>query len=205
MQKFSVQESIKFGWETFKKYPAFLIGVVLAVFIISWVFSTLTNNLSNNGTEPNLISLLVNIVGMIVNMIVSMGMAKIAITLARGGKPAWDDLYNQYPKIVNYFIASFLFGLMVIAGLILLIVPGIYLALKFHLFSYLIVDKNLGAIDALKESAKITKGSMWNLLIFWIVTMIVVIIGAILFLVGLLVAVPVVLVAGGYVYNKLVK
>lgn len=205
MQKFSIQEAFKFGWETFKKYPVFLIGVILVTFVISWVFSAFTNNLSNNGMEPNLMSSVVYLVGMVVNMVVSMGLAKISITLARGGKPTWEDLYNQYPKIINYFVASLLFGLMVIVGLILLVVPGIYLALKFHLFSYLIVDKNLGAIDALKKSAEITKGSMWNLFLFWIVSIVVVIVGLILFLVGLLVAVPVVLVAGGVVYNKLVK
>lgn len=205
MQKFSIQEAFKLGWETFKKYPAYLIGIVLVAFIVSWIFSTITNNLSNGGMEPNFMSSLVYIVGMIVNMIISMGLAKISITLARGGKPTWEDLYNQYPKIINYLIASILFVLMVLVGLILLVVPGIYLAIRFHMYSYLIVDKNLGAIEALKQSSVITKGSMWNLFLFWIVSIIVVIIGAILFFVGLLVAVPVVLVAGGYVYNKLVK
>lgn len=205
MQKFSIQEAFKLGWETFKKYPAYLIGIVLVAFIVSWIFSTITNNLSNGGMEPNFMSSLVYIVGMIVNMIIGMGLAKISITLARGGKPEWEDLYNQYPKTLNYLVASILFGLMVIVGLILLVIPGIYLAIRFHMYSYLIVDKNLGAIEALKQSSVITKGSMWNLFLFWIVSIIVVIIGAILFFVGLLVAVPVVLVAGGYVYNKLVK
>lgn len=205
MQKFSIQEALKYGWETFKKYPVFLIAVVIIVFAISSIFNSLYASLTNSGQNPSLVSFIAQIVGMVINMIVSMGMAKIAITLARGNKPEWEDLYNQYPKIINYFVASILFGLMVVVGLILLIVPGIYLALRYHMYSYLIVDKNLGAIEALKKSAEITKGSMWNLFLFWIVSIIVVIVGAILFFVGLLVAVPVVLVAGGFVYNKLVK
>ena len=205
MQKFSVQEAFKFGWETFKKYPVFLIGVVLIVGILSSITNSLTNMLSDGGQTSSLMSFLVSIAGSLIQMILSLGMLKIAITLARGGKPQWEDLYMQYPKFLNYLIASILYGLMVVIGLVLLVIPGIYLAVKYQMYSYLIVDKNLGPIEALKESAVITKGNMWNLFLFILTSIVVVVIGVILFLVGLLVAVPIVMVAGGYVYTKLAK
>jgi len=205
MQKFSIREAFKFGWETFKKYPVFLISVVLIMGIISYLPGMLNSSMTNNGQDYNPLVGIISLVAYVLQLIVSMGVIKIAITLARGGKPEWDDLYTQYPKFFNYFIASILYGLMVLVGLIVFVVPGIYLAIKFQMYSYLIVDKNLGPIEALKQSSIITKGSMWNLFLFGLTAVVVIIVGAMLFLVGLLIAAPVAMVAGGYVYNKLSK
>jgi len=58
---------------------------------------------------------------------------------------------------------------MVAFGLVLLIIPGIYLALKYQFYGYLIVDKGMGPIKALKESGRITDGAKKDLLIFWLV------------------------------------
>ena len=41
MQALSVGESIRFGWETFKKRPWFFIGVVLGVIILSGILTSL--------------------------------------------------------------------------------------------------------------------------------------------------------------------
>jgi len=79
------------------------------------------------------------------------------------------DLFSSYPLVINYIIASILYGLMVIVGLIFLIVPGIYLAIKHQFYTYLIVDKGMGPIEAIKESGRITKGALWNLLGFVII------------------------------------
>ncbi len=57
---------------------------------------------------------------------------------------------------------------MVAVGLMLLIVPGIYLGLKYQFYGYAIADKGIGPIDALKESDRMTEGAKQNLLIFWL-------------------------------------
>jgi uncharacterized membrane protein len=53
---------------------------------------------------------------------------------------------------------------MVYAGLMLLIVPGVYILLTYGFYFLEMVDKNLGPIAALKRSAEITKGAKWSLL-----------------------------------------
>lgn len=52
--------------------------------------------------------------------------------------------------------------------LILILIVVIYLYIKYQFYGYLIVDKNLGAIEALKKSAELTRGAEKNLLVFWL-------------------------------------
>jgi len=54
-------------------------------------------------------------------------------------------------------------------GFLLFIIPGIILMLKLLSGFFLIVDEDLGVIDALKKSWKITKGFKWKLFLFVLV------------------------------------
>jgi uncharacterized membrane protein len=64
------------------------------------------------------------------------------------------------------FLLQVLVGLTVLGGFILLIVPGIYFALKLSFASYYLVDKNCSVMEAYKASWDATKGNLgkiWGL------------------------------------------
>ena len=92
---------------------------------------------------------------------------------------------------------------MVAVGLILLIIPGIYLAIKYQFFSFLIVDKNMGIMESFKKSEEMTQGVKMNLLLFSLALAGINILGALVFLVGLIVTIPTTVMATVYVYRKL--
>jgi hypothetical protein len=73
------------------------------------------------------------------------------------------DLFGPDQLFIKYITASLLFWLMVYAGLVLLIVPGIYILLTYSFFGLEMVEKSLVPIDALKRSAEITKGAKRSL------------------------------------------
>jgi uncharacterized membrane protein len=52
--------------------------------------------------------------------------------------------------------------LAVVVGLCLCIVPGIYVLVHGILYPFFIVDKNVGALEALKKSFVAVKGSAWQ-------------------------------------------
>jgi uncharacterized membrane protein len=52
---------------------------------------------------------------------------------------------------------------------VLLIVPGIIFGLMFMFSTFLVIDRELGPIEALKESNHITHGHKWRLLGFSLV------------------------------------
>jgi len=118
-------------------------------------------------------------------------------------KASFEDLYSHYNLVLNYAVASILYGLIVLAGYILLIVPGIVWTIKYQFYSYFVVDKGMGPLEAIKASGRATQGHKMHLFGFSWVALGVMILGLIAVFVGLLVAVPVVMLATAYIYRRL--
>ena len=100
-------------------------------------------------------------------------------------------------------LGAILFSLIVLAGFVLLVVPGIALSVMLQYYSYFIIDKNMGPVEAIKASAALTKGVRWKLFGFLLALGLINIVGALLLVVGLFATVPVSLVAVAFVYRKL--
>lgn len=69
--------------------------------------------------------------------------------------------------MLKYFAASIIYGMMVLIGLLFLVIPGIIIALKYQFYGYLIVDRHMDPIEALKGSSRLTNGALTNLFVFW--------------------------------------
>lgn len=217
MWTFSIKEALNFGWETFKKFPWFLIGVTLIVGITPYVvqyllqlpFSNGEVNLGgsynpNRNQEWNPMMLIGTIASSLLSAYLTIGVIRISLKLIDGKKPSFNDLYSaKAEEFIRYVLGSLLYGLIVIAGYILLIIPGIIFSIKYQYYSYLIIDKGLSPMDGIKESGKITQGYKWNLFFFGIVIALVTILGVLALFVGIFVAAPVTGLAQAYVYRKL--
>jgi len=90
---------------------------------------------------------------------------------------------------------TIIYGLIVCAGLLLLIVPGIIWALKYSLYGYFVIDRNMGPLEALKASAEATEGAKGELFSLALLLFGVQILGLICLCVGLLFTIPLALVA----------
>jgi uncharacterized membrane protein len=88
-------------------------------------------------------------------------------------------------------------------GFVFLIIPGIYLAITFGFFGYNIVDKEHGIMESIEQSAAITRAQKWDLFAFGVVLFFFNLAGAIALGIGLLITVPVSMIALAYVYRKL--
>ncbi len=203
MNTFSPVEAIKYGWTTFKTNPSFLIKLFLIVFALEIGLSML----SPKSTASNWpLVMLISIPTTIVSMIISLGMINTLLKFVATGKASFSDLFSEFTNfklVINYIIGSIIVGLIVIGGLILLIIPGLYFAIRLNLFVYYIVDKNLGYMEAVKASWSATKGNVLNLMIFGTLSLGVILLGLLALIVGLLVAIPVISLAGIYVYKKI--
>ena len=78
-----------------------------------------------------------------------------------------------FAVLVPVFLASVVYGIVVMIGMLLLILPGIYICVALSLYYYVIVIENLGPIEGLKRSFRLIKGHWWRtFLILFIPTMI---------------------------------
>jgi uncharacterized membrane protein len=136
-------------------------------------------------------------------MFITIATVKIGLRYCDSQKADYPDLVEGYAKFWDILLGSILYGLLVFAGFILLIIPGIYWAVRYHYFPYLIIDRDMGPVEAIKKSGQLTRGVWWNLFLFWIVIFAINLVGAILCLVGLLFTIPWTFVAVAYVYRYL--
>lgn len=202
--KFSMEEAVKFGWETFMKNIGFLLLVTI-VSVIPNLMDTAINMLVKEQiiTLSQWADIIIRILFLFVEGILAMGSMKIALKFCDGQAPEFNDLFSCFHLFLKYFLGSILYCLIVIGGLILLIIPGLIWAIKYHYFLYLIIDKELGPIEAIKRSGQITQGVKWDLFLFGLLLVGLVILGVLACFVGILVAIPVIFIAGAYVYRKL--
>ena len=94
---------------------------------------------------------------------------------------------------------------MVLVGLLLMIVPGIYWSLKYTFVPYLVIDKKAGVGEALRISGQMTEGIKWKLLVFLMITMLFNLGGVMLFFVGVLITAPITYLAIAALYVALVE
>ena len=139
----------------------------------------------------------------IIQTIIGLGIIKISLEFVDKQKAKFSDLYNQYPLFFRYFFAEGLSVLIVFFGILLLIIPGIIFAIKLKFVGYLVIDKGVSPIEAIKQSWNITKGQIWNLLLLTLLQIGINILGTLALFVGLLWTIPTNSIANAYVYRKL--
>jgi hypothetical protein len=108
-------------------------------------------------------TLLSDITSIIINSAISLALFKIGLGYLDCHQLSRTGLYDSGEFLLKYIAASLLFGIMVYAGFMLLIVPGVYVLLTYSFYGLEMVDRNLGPIAALKRSAEITSGAKWGM------------------------------------------
>lgn len=196
--QFSKKEAVKFGFGIAKSNLLFFIGLLIIVFFVSAVASSLRGEAQKSA----LAYLVLSIVQYLVNIVIGMGLIRISLEFIGKAKPKIRDIV-YYKPIVRYVLASIVTGIVVILGLVLLIIPGVILAIRLQYTTYLIVDKNLGPIEAIKKSWSVTRGNTWNLFFFGILLGLINILGMVCLLVGLFITIPLGMLATTFVYRKL--
>jgi len=202
--KFTVGSAIRLGWETFKTRPWFFIGASAIIVLANALSSMLSAVVDVRGTfeDP---SLLGQAVDFALSSLVDMGM--IAFYLAAHADPEtveMSQLWHPRPYL-KYLATSFLVYCVVGFGLLLLIVPGIIAIVVFMFAMIIVIDQDLGPIDAMSESMRITRGYRWPLLGLAAAQIAIGVAGVLALGVGVLVALPVVMISLVHAYRVLLS
>jgi uncharacterized membrane protein len=76
----------------------------------------------------------------------------VAIASDRPAKPV--SIFSWYGRTVKLFITYILMVIMVMLGMLLLVLPGVYLAVAYQMALPLVADKDMGPWEALETSRK---------------------------------------------------
>ncbi len=114
----------------------------------------------------------------------------VFLKASRGDEYEIKDAFACFGK--NYFeimLANFLTTIIMVAGFVLLIIPGIIFAVKLSFVPYLVMDKNMKAMDAIKQSWEMTGGYFWQIFLVGFLGLFIIIGGLILLVIGIFPAV----------------
>jgi uncharacterized membrane protein len=190
--EFTAGTANRFGWDTFKKRPWDFVGETIVILFAYGVVGAITNGvdaeLGASPEDPTLIGGLLNLA-----LSTFVGMGVMAFFLAAHDNPEAVDLsVLWHPRPFWKFLGtSILVGLAIGIGFVLLIVPGIIAAVFFMFATVLVIDRDLGPIEAMKESMAIGRGHRWPLLGLIALIALIMLAGVLVLFVGLLVAMPV--------------
>jgi len=149
----------------------------------------------------SLIVLVLRIISHIVSIFLSLGVTRICLKLVSGEDADVGMIFGEGSKLLRTIGASIIYGLMVCIGLLFLIVPGIYLAIRFGQFQAAIVDRDMGVFDSLAYSSSLTTNNRLSLFVLGLLCFLIVLAGMIALCVGLIFAYPVVLLSGIVAYR----
>lgn len=198
-----IQAIYKYSYHQFKKYASFLIGITVTYYVLAVVpriyfyFQT--------PEEPTGESQLVSLVLTMVQLYLGLGFTRVVLLILDDNFAEVSDMFNGFRMFISYFVASFLFGMGVLAGLFLLIIPGIYVAIRFQFYPYYIIEQGDSGIIALQKSFYATKNLTVDLFLFGITVVAANALGVALLGIGIIFTYPLTTMATAIIYKGLLQ
>jgi len=183
-----VGSSYKNGWRQLWKYFLELFLIAIIAFLIG-----LPSGMGGWFGEVVVAGAVFNFFGLVYSILINgpvqYGVAFAYLKAARGDKLEIKDMFEAFKNYWNAVLASLLVFVIVIIGLILLIVPGIIFACKLAFAPYLVVDRKMEVMEAIRESWRMTGGHAWKVFLIGLLAVPIGIAGLICFGVGIIVAI----------------
>lgn len=166
----------KAGWRLFSQYPGGFVGFCL----LNLLIQGLLNGISHAGA----------VVSFAVTTPLFMGNFIVSAKLLQGQTPEFRDFFLGFQYFLPLLLLSLVAGLFIGIGTLLLIIPGIYLAVAYFFASYLVVDRGLDFWPAMELSRRTINPRWFGFFAFMLLLVLLNLAGAIALGVGLLVTIP---------------
>ena len=155
------------GWKMMMKYflELLLVSILVAV---AQIPMGLFNIGEIVGLTPALIlfQLFAMAYGLFVLGPIDYGVNFVYLKAMRAEKFDIKEVFSAFQNYLNVILANLLTAAIVIAGFFLLIIPGIIFACKLAFVPYLVMDKKLDPVEAVKTSWLMTKGHAWTIFLW---------------------------------------
>ncbi|WP_097459983.1 DUF2189 domain-containing protein [Mangrovitalea sediminis] len=182
----------------------FLISVVLngAFRLLGYVWLG-TQNPGLHGDFHAGFFVIQQLVSILVTMPLAVGLFMMGVRRAVDAPVRATMIFAYYGKSLTFLAAIVLICVLIMIGLVLLIVPGIYLAFAYYLSLPLMVDKGLSIWAAMETSRKAISKRWFTFAGLYILLGLIGILAAIPLLIPLIWVGPMIIIAGGIMYRNI--
>jgi len=169
-------EYLKTGWRLFVNYPAGFVGFFVLYLAIQ--------------IGLGVIPYIGGVAGIVVGPPLIMGHFIVSAKLLQRRQPQFSDFFLGFRFFGPLLLTALVGGILTAIGLILLIIPGLYLMVAYIFGSCLVIDRRLDFWAALEKS-RLTVNPIWfGVFAFTLLLLLINLAGVVALGVGLLVTVP---------------
>ena len=152
-RKLIIADLLRKAWQSLTAQIWVLAGLMIGYTIISLLLTCTMPYVSYPGRTA------LGLASTLFTLVFVLGYLKNLFQALDGEEPQFSAYGQMSRKVFALFFAFILYWIIVGIGLVLLIVPGIYIGLRLVFAPQIIVEENAGAIASLRRSWEITRGA----------------------------------------------
>ena len=178
------------GWELLRAYPGVIIGsfILMSVVCIGVAFVPILGWIASPFITGALLG----------------GLYFVFLRRIRGEPAEVGDVFAGFKlAYLNLLLANIVSGLLIAVGVLLCVLPGIYLAIGYMFTLALVIDKKMEFWTAMEVSRQVVHQHWWLVFGFSLVCLLVNFAGILACFIGIIVSAPLTMVATMYLYEDL--
>ena len=183
----SMRHAFDFAWPTLKKRFGLFTAVLLTI-LTAWVVLEIV--VIAGQRFGIVLWAAMHLAFLIFFAGVELGLLQVCRALRDGKVPAFADTFAYLPLGPKFLAAQILYLLLVVIGLLLLLVPGVYLGVRYALFGFCFAGGETNLLRCFQQSAVLSKGATASLLRVLAALLLLNVLGASLLALGLFISVP---------------
>ena len=156
-------------------------GVIVLMGIIVGIMSAAGGSIETNGqvvagaqTALNATALILGLFIVVLSLILGPAITYVQVQSAKGIRVSLGDALRTGAKfILRYIGLNILVSLLIMGGLLLFVIHGIIMIRRYFLSANVMIDKNVGILEAMRQSAALSKphsGKIWGIVGVYILT-----------------------------------
>lgn len=209
--QFSFGEILSEGWAlvsgnkltvfiAFLLYIAAYMGIAMGAGLVFGIpMAFMSDSVGMVGVMMGLQQLVIMLLG----MPLWLGLAMVGVKLAIGAPAPAGSVFEYFGRMLSLFATVVLMYLLIAVGLLLLVIPGIYLMIAYSQAMLLVVDKGLSPWQALEASRKAVSHHWFGIFGLMFVLWFIVLFSMIPLGIGLIWTLPLVLISMGVIYRNM--
>lgn len=208
--KFSIGETLSEAWDKTSgaKWPFnlaifYYMIVMIGLMVVMAIAVASTTSVETPGSMPVLLEIGIQVGFNLIMLPMGLGLMMMGIKRSVGGPLHASEVFSYFPKMIKLFLTMLLMSLMVLIGLMLLVIPGIYLMVAYYMAMPLVVEKNMSPWQALELSRKTLTHRWFAVFFLFIILGFIVTLSMIPLGIGAIWTIPMAIIAYGIMYRNM--
>ena len=208
---FAVGKTISEAWNLISghKWPIWvgffaIMGITIG---IEFLVGLLGFGSQTGQQEPSALGFGVGVLSWLLQVVlcapIAAGLALYCARVASGKQVQLGDIFSLYPSMQSLGLLQISLNLMVFIGILLFIIPGIYLSVAYALALVLQADRKLGIWNSLEASRKAITRRWFSVFLLLILLSILMVISTLPLGIGLIWTLPMLFMAIGILYRNI--